>query len=462
MSGTRSRRVLVVLVSVLVLFAGDARGGPADEASRPSQAQEQDVPRVFQTVTDPNGNPIAWVMTLLRSHSAFEYSIEYRIYFPGSANSGTAIQTGFDDAGNPEMERFNVASVTASDASKAEVLACVHEDDRVDTGDPRLCQAASTTISNTRFYLKIALDEELESGKFLRLDTSAGLATIDEAGDGQTSASPELQTVLPRLGEADERFFGAFPEFQFEVTPVVDDQQGDSEVATAFNFEGSLNRFSRNKRVGFSYSGNISSNEEISFNRLKADFEYERNLAPRSYLPLVATAGLESDQQFDVVNVVAGAHIQRIIGAINLNYSPRNDDYIPNVGPLVEGIIEVGTKLTNPEAEGDGADDDNGTMMAMAAPDDFARAGYEVNWTIPLAKNTVGRLHHAGIWIIWDGTERQVEQDDQQGEFHALWDIVIETKIGALTYYVGYQKGEAPPLFMPIETTRAGISFWLK
>ena len=62
----------------------------------------------------------------------------------------------------------------------------------------------------------------------------------------------------------------------------------------------------------------------------------------------------------------------------------------------------------------------------------------------------LGSAHHAGLWNRPDGTS---------GEFHTLWDLAVEVDMNGVTYLVGYQRGSAAPLCLPIETTRAGLSF---
>jgi len=85
-----------------------------------------------------------------------------------------------------------------------------------------------------------------------------------------------------------------------------------------------------------------------------------------------------------------------------------------------------------------------------ALEEDFFRTGYEVNWTVPVHTRTAVRIRHAGIWnIVTDG----------RWDWHPAWDILVETQLGEITYFIGYQKGEAAPLFEPIETTRVGLSF---
>jgi hypothetical protein len=60
------------------------------------------------------------------------------------------------------------------------------------------------------------------------------------------------------------------------------------------------------------------------------------------------------------------------------------------------------------------------------------------------------RVYHAGLWAWSDFTTKR-------NDFHDLWDLMLEVKIGQLTYFVGYQRGEAAPLFNPINTTRGGL-----
>lgn len=68
----------------------------------------------------------------------------------------------------------------------------------------------------------------------------------------------------------------------------------------------------------------------------------------------------------------------------------------------------------------------------------------------PVSGNMLLNIHHAGLWNRPDGAS---------GDFHALWDLALEVDMGGVTYLVGYQRGSAAPTFVPIETTRAGLSF---
>jgi hypothetical protein len=91
---------------------------------------------------------------------------------------------------------------------------------------------------------------------------------------------------------------------------------------------------------------------------------------------------------------------------------------------------------------------------ASSAPEHFLRAGYSFRWKIPVAAESVIRVYHAGAWI-WNEAKGRPK-------YHRLWDATLETKIGQLTYFVGYQEGEAAPLYSAINTTRVGLMVTLK
>lgn len=59
-------------------------------------------------------------------------------------------------------------------------------------------------------------------------------------------------------------------------------------------------------------------------------------------------------------------------------------------------------------------------------------------------------IQQAGLWNRPGGAN---------GDFRTLWDLALEVDVGGVTYLVGYQRGSAAPLFVPIETTGAGLSF---
>ena len=77
-------------------------------------------------------------------------------------------------------------------------------------------------------------------------------------------------------------------------------------------------------------------------------------------------------------------------------------------------------------------------------------AGYDLLWRIPVSSDAVINIYHARLWT-WSDFESVPD------EFRDLWDLLLETKLGQLTYFIGYQRGEAAPMFRPINTTRAGL-----
>ena len=118
-------------------------------------------------------------------------------------------------------------------------------------------------------------------------------------------------------------------------------------------------------------------------------------------------------------------------------------------------IAAYGAGLVRPGGDGggpaDGAADGAALGPISLTPEaSFLRVGYEAWWRVPVADNLMVDFHHAGVWNRPDGVG---------GEFHALWDVAAEVAVGGVSYLVGYQKGSAAPLFLPIETTRAGLSF---
>lgn len=68
----------------------------------------------------------------------------------------------------------------------------------------------------------------------------------------------------------------------------------------------------------------------------------------------------------------------------------------------------------------------------------------------PVSDNLLLNIQHTGLWHRPDGAN---------GDFHTPWDLAVEVDTRGVTYLVGYQRESAALLFVPIETTRAGLSF---
>lgn len=208
---------------------------------------------------------------------------------------------------------------------------------------------------------------------------------------------------------------------------------GDAREAAALDLEAALFRDRGRSRLGLTAAAHVATAEELSFDQVALAAELEHNLAKRDFLPVAVQAKAESDQAFDVVDLSAQLELRYIL-PLYLNRSPF-DAFSPALGPKVRLQAAFGRRVR-------GAGDEEA---------DFARAGYEVVWRIPLSANGLLRLHHAGVWD-WSDLD-----SDEGGAFHALWDLALEQKLGELTYFIDYQKGAAAPLFLPTETTRAGV-----
>jgi len=118
------------------------------------------------------------------------------------------------------------------------------------------------------------------------------------------------------------------------------------------------------------------------------------------------------------------------------NLSPQSGAYRPSRAPWVQAVVAAGYAAYRHDPIGE--------------QEPFVRTGYDVRWLVPVAQDAALRMHHAGIWNRTKGARL---------DWHALWDLRFETELAGVTYYVGYQRGEAAPLFVPTESTRIGLSF---
>ncbi|MDH3402883.1 MAG: hypothetical protein OES32_11055 [Acidobacteriota bacterium] len=291
------------------------------------------------------------------------------------------------------------------------------------------------------FFQIEAPKQGLQKGEDIRLSLPAKLVQITKTKDGESEPSPELKTVLPQLGQSEKgAYLTSKPLFKMSLSPLTENQMqeasGGGDNASIF-FAGGRRRLRPTSSTGFTFSGNLATAEEVSFSKIQTDFEYERNLLKGDFLPLALSVGAESNQGFDVVNAIARLSLEYLL-PFNINYSPDDSGYIPNTGPVLRLIGEVGTKV----------DESSEMETSGLNPEDFERAGYEFTWTIPVARATILKVHTAGLWVF---------QDAMADDFHDLWDVSFETQFGNLKYYMGFQKGEAAPLFQPIETSQAGL-----
>lgn len=220
-------------------------------------------------------------------------------------------------------------------------------------------------------------------------------------------------------------------------------QEPDVPDGAGLSFVGGLYTYHTRHALAWTWSGNVTTDARLSFNDLQTHLEYSRNIWPGDFLPLTVAAGAESNQGVDIANALASVKLEFLL-PFNVNMSPSGEDYIVNTGPLLQVKSEAGWKVV----------ENSGSTEATAQPEQFGRFGYDLRWTVPLAKLTVLRAHHAGVWILddWGG----------EAQYHRLWDLAVETKIGNLTYFVGYQEGEAAPLYAAVNTTKAGLAVRFK
>jgi hypothetical protein len=293
-------------------------------------------------------------------------------------------------------------------------------------------------IPNSRKLLQLRLDQPVNwTRSLVRMRIPAGtfhLRTKPDAPDAVPN--PLVETVLPVLGAKDLAYVQSRPYFAFEVTPVARDASSPADTrpreAAALDFRGGAFRSATESQWGVSWSGSIATAQELAFNQIRARLEYERNLRSGDFLPAEAAFVTESDQNFDVVDTSVTVGLRYLL-PVRVNGSSFSD-FVPTTGPKLAIVGSVGRRVRG----------------VVDAEKSFRRLGYDLQWRIPLSSDVLIRLHHAGLWTWSDF----VTVPD---EFHDLWDLLLEAKIGQLTYFVGYRRGEAAPVFQPINTTRLGL-----
>ena len=289
-------------------------------------------------------------------------------------------------------------------------------------------------------------------GEFLRLILPEGAFTLkgcacreiggpltvktDEAGNPVARASPGLVVPLPAPSELERQYLEQRPFLRFDVSPFTRDQSdGDGGFHDlSMSFDGGVYRQQARGRwlAQAKWSGDIATKAGLNFNHLSVEAGAALNLIKGDWLPLTLGARGQSDQSLDAFDLSAEA---RLAYVLPFNLSLQSGDYRPATAPLVNVMAAYGAGLVRSDGVGEAS---------------FLRAGYEAWWRVPVADNLLLNVHHAGVWNRPDGVG---------GEFHALWDVAAEVAVGGVSYLVGYQKGGAAPLFLPIETTRAGLSF---
>lgn len=381
----------------------------------------------------------------------------FEVYFPSDEVTGhTVLVPRAPDASGmtgPGEERdvFLLEPLVDNPATAIVLESCALVEGTVeDCADVQI----ATRIPEQRSLLEIRLQQPVDwNDSILRMTMPAGILRLDSS-DAETGApNPAIRTVLPVLSAWDLEYVEARPVLRFEVSPLARDDAKESDQgrqAVGLDFDGGLFRGRGEQRYGLEWSGHLATNDDLGFDQLRLDLEYERNLWPGSFLPVVIAVTNEADQDLDVIDTSATLEL-RFQLPLSVNGSPYHD-FVPAVGPKIRLMGALGSRVKG-AAETAAAEAGDGTDPTMEIDRDVARSfrrlGYEVHWRIPLSANTILRLHHAGL--------RNWSDFPRADEFHSLWDILLQTQVGELTYFVGLQEGSAAPLFEATETIRAGL-----
>lgn len=387
-------------------------------------------------------HPTVVVTVMLGSLSTFKEVPTFDVMFRSPENGAQTIDvvTGVEPPKGKPTPTESLPIYLIDAASPDFARAIVLESCALEEGVPVDCRAvrAAVRIPNSRKLLQLRLDQPVNWNKsLLRLRIPSGTFNLRNAvGAPDPLSNPLVETVLPILGAKDLSYVESRPYFAFEITPVARDASSPPDArpreAAAIDFHGGAFRSATESQWGVSWSGSIATAQEVSFNQLRALLQYERNLRSGDFLPAEAAFVTESDQNFDVVDTSLTVGLRYLL-PVRVNGSPFTD-FVPTTGPKVRLLAGIGRRVRG----------------VADADKTFSRLGYDARWRIPVSADAVIRIYHAGFWT-WSDFESVAD------EFHDLWDLLLETKIGQLTYFVGYQRGEAAPLFRPINTTRAGL-----
>lgn len=401
--------------------------------------QEEEQEKVIRRVRV--NHPTVVVTVMLGSLGSFNETPIFDVMFKSSESGAETIDvvTAGGEAGKPTpLEKLPVYLIDPASPDFARAVTV--ESCALDQGVPVDCRTVQVRhrIPNSRKLVQISLQQRVNWTKsLLRLRVPAGTFKLSVKKDStETLTNPLVETVLPILGEKDIAYVESRPYFAFEVTPVARDASSpaDSEPAeaAALDFNGGVYRSAMESQWGLSWSGSLATAEELAFNQIRALLQYERNLRRGDFLPAEAAFVTESDQNFDVVDTSIRVGLRYLL-PVRVNGSPFTA-FVPTTGPKVAILGSFGRRVHG----------------AVDADKTFSRLGYDIQWRIPVTADAVVRFHHAGVWTWSDF----VTVEDT---YHDLWDLLLEAKIGQLTYFVGYRRGETAPLFVPINATRLGL-----
>ena len=259
--------------------------------------------------------------------------------------------------------------------------------------------------------------------------------------------SLELAVPLPAPSDVERQYLEQRPFLRFNANPFTRDESADGGFRDlSLSFDGGIYRQQAHGRwlAQARWSGDVATRAETNFNRLAVEAGAAFNLLPGDWLPLTLSAKGQSDQGLGAVDMSAEA---RLAYVLPFNPTLQSGAYRPAAAPRLNVIAAYGWGLVRPEGS---ADSSAQTLHPPTPKAPFRRVGYETWWRIPVSDNTLVNIRHAGLWNRPEGAD---------SDFHTLWDLALEVDTGGVTYLVGYQRGSAAPMFVPIETTRAGLSF---
>ncbi len=280
-----------------------------------------------------------------------------------------------------------------------------------------------------------------EDNEFFRLNVGQGryrLSTV--AADGSLAdprdSPPIVNAILPALVDLEQQYLEQRPFFHVEATPLIRQQPagegGFDDLGLSLSGGMFRVRGGGNTRLELTWDGEVATNDSAAFNHLTLEAGVARNLWPGDWLPITLTVQGQSDQGFDAFDISANASLAFVLP---FNVNLQTGAYRPALAPRLRVLAAYGSALDREAADLEGG---------------FGRVGYEVQWRVPVGDVNLVRFRHANLWNDPAGAD---------GSWHALWDVQAEVTLRGMTYFVGYQKGEAAPLFAPIETTRMGFSF---
>jgi hypothetical protein len=278
---------------------------------------------------------------------------------------------------------------------------------------------------------------------FFRLSTGEGryvLTPTNAAGDtvrGTPRESPGInRRTLPTLADLERQYAEQRPFLRLLFSPLVRDQ---SEGGSAFNelaasFDGGMYRASPsgNRMWQLTWEGDVATRKGLAFDRMAMETGLGVNLRKRDWMPATFTVGVEADRDLDALDFSGVLSVRHILP---FNIAVQSGRYRPALAPRVQMMAAAGYAARR--------------EAALGREEPFFRSGYDLRWRVPVAQASAFRIHHAGTWNTMSGV---------LPDLHLLWDLLFETELGGVTYFVGYQKGEAAPLFQPTETTRIGFS----